>query len=71
MKKPASVEAQVVAGQLGKWYGEVCLLNQSYLLNDAATVMVRAVRELPPPASDALAPRRTLSGRCRHGQAPS
>ena len=43
MKKPASVEAQVVAGQLGKWYGEVCLLNQSYLLNDAATVLVRAV----------------------------
>ena len=40
MKKPPSVEAQVVAGQLGKWYGEVCLLNQSYLLNDASSVLV-------------------------------
>lgn len=37
LKKPAGVEAQMVAGQLSKWQAEVCLLNQPYLLNDAAT----------------------------------
>lgn len=34
--KPAAVVEKMVAGRLSKWYAEVCLLEQQYLIDDAA-----------------------------------
>ena len=36
--KPAEMVAKIVEGKLGKWYSEVCLLNQSYIKDEDKTV---------------------------------
>ena len=36
--KPAEMVAKIVEGKLGKWYGEVCLLNQAYIKDEDKTV---------------------------------
>ncbi len=36
--KPAEMVAKIVEGKLGKWYSEVCLLNQAYIRDEDKTV---------------------------------
>jgi len=36
--KPAEMVAKIVEGKLGKWYSEVCLLNQAYVKDEDKTV---------------------------------
>lgn len=36
--KPAEMVAKIVEGKLGKWYSEVCLLNQAYIKDEDKTV---------------------------------
>jgi elongation factor Ts len=37
-KKPAEVLARIVEGKLAKWYGEICLMEQTYIRDDSKTV---------------------------------
>jgi elongation factor Ts len=36
--KPAEMVAKIVEGKLGKWYSEICLLNQSYIKDEDKSV---------------------------------
>jgi len=37
-RKPPEVLAKIVEGKLGKWYSEVCLMDQAYIRDDTKTV---------------------------------
>ena len=43
--KPAAIVEKIVAGWLGKWYEEVCLLEQKLVMDDSVTVAAAAKRE--------------------------
>lgn len=36
--KPADVVEKIVEGKLGKWYGEVCLLNQAFIKDEDMSI---------------------------------
>ncbi|HJV32872.1 MAG TPA: translation elongation factor Ts [Patescibacteria group bacterium] len=36
--KPADVIAKIIEGKLGKWYSDICLLNQAYIKDEDKTV---------------------------------
>lgn len=38
-KKPPEVLAKILEGKLGKWYSEVCLMDQAYIRDDSKTVL--------------------------------
>ena len=38
INKPAPVLEKIVEGKLAKWYGEVCLVDQTYIRDDSKTV---------------------------------
>ena len=40
--KPAAIVARIVEGRLGKWYEEVCLLEQRLVMDDSVTVAAAA-----------------------------
>lgn len=44
-KKPAAIVEKIVAGRLGKWYEEVCLLEQKLVMDDSLTVAAAAKKE--------------------------
>lgn len=44
-KKPAAIVERIVAGRLGKWYEEVCLLEQKLVMDDSVTVAAAAKKE--------------------------
>ncbi|HOU53060.1 MAG TPA: translation elongation factor Ts [Myxococcota bacterium] len=37
-KKPPEVLAKIIEGKLGKWYSEVCLMDQAYIREDSKTI---------------------------------
>jgi len=37
-KKPPEILDKIIEGKLGKWYKEVCLLNQAYIRDDSRTI---------------------------------
>ena len=43
--KPAAIVAKIVEGRLGKWYEEVCLLEQRLVMDDSVTVAAAAKKE--------------------------
>lgn len=42
--KPASIIEKIVEGKLGKWYSDVCLMNQSFIRDEDVTIedMIKA-----------------------------
>ena len=43
--KPAAIVERIVDGRLGKWYEEVCLLEQKLVMDDSVTVAAAAKKE--------------------------
>ena len=43
--KPEAIVAKIVEGRLGKWYEEVCLLEQRLVMDDSVTVAAAAKKE--------------------------
>ncbi|MBP7124901.1 translation elongation factor Ts [Myxococcota bacterium] len=37
-RKPPEVLAKIIEGKLGKWYSEVCLMDQAYIRDDSKTI---------------------------------
>ena len=37
-KKPDNIKEKIVTGRLGKWYEQICLLNQSFIKDNSVTV---------------------------------